>query len=102
MFDSEGVKMPIEPETQQPILPEPTPGNKPEFKKSQSKEEPRIPEIPAEKAVQFATEYFQTLGLAVCSKCGSKKQTDGFGKIICAIGITVKKDCPILADKEGK
>ena len=67
-----------------------SPATKPEFKKAQP-------------AAQFATEYFQTLGLSVCPnpKCGSKKQTDGFGKIVCAIGITLKKDCPMI-DKEGK
>jgi hypothetical protein len=42
------------------------------------------------------------LGLSVCTKCGSKKQTDGFGKIVCTIGITIKKECPMLAGKEDK
>ncbi len=80
------------------IAPTPIPSNKPDFKKSQSKEEPFVS---ATEPAQFATEYFQTLGLLVCSKCGSKKQTDGSGKIICAIGVAVKKECPMLS-KEGK
>ncbi|TAG98720.1 MAG: hypothetical protein EAZ18_00140 [Oscillatoriales cyanobacterium] len=70
---------------------------KPEFKKAQPKEDPKVVQ-PAE----FATEYFQILGLSVCTKCGSKKQTDGFGKIVCTIGITAKKECPMLAGKEDK
>lgn len=78
-----------QPENLQPVLvAEVITATKPEFKKAQP-------------AAQFATEYFETLGLSVCTKCGSKKQTDGFGKIVCAIGITFKKDCPMI-DKEGK
>lgn len=88
-----------EPDTPQPPIGlNPTPSNKPDFKKVQTKEEQQV--LIFEPA-QFATEYFQTLGLSVCSKCGSKKQTDGSGKIICVIGMTVKKECPML-DKEGK
>lgn len=88
-----------EPDTPQPpIAPNSTPSNKPEFKKAQSKEESSVS---ASEPAQFATAYFQTLGLSVCSKCGSKKQTDGSGKTTCAIGITVKKECPMLA-KEDK
>ena len=78
-----------QPENLQPVLvAEVSTATKPEFKKDQP-------------AAKFATEYFQTLGLSVCPKCGDKKHTDGFGKIVCAIGITLKKDCPMI-DKEGK
>ena len=78
-----------QPENLQPVpMAEISIATKPEFKKAQP-------------VAQFATEYFQILGLSVCSKCGDKKHTDGFGKIVCAIGITVKKECPMI-DKEGK
>lgn len=85
-------------ENLQPTTPPPAP-SKPEVKKVQAKEETSA----SEQSAQFATEYFQALGLAVCPnpKCGSKKQTDGFGKVICAIG-TIKKECPMLAAKEDK
>jgi hypothetical protein len=87
-----------EPENLQlPLTTEVSTAAKPEFKKAQPKEDPKVAQ-PAE----FATEYFQTLGLSVCTKCGSKKQTDGFGKIVCTIGITIKKECPMLAGKEDK
>ncbi|MEG3875797.1 hypothetical protein QT972_00235 [Microcoleus sp. herbarium7] len=85
-------------DTLQPIIPPQVP-SKPEVKKNQAKEETSVS---AEQPAEFATEYFHTLGLAVCAKCGSKKQTDGAGKITCAIGITIKKECPMLAGKEDK
>ena len=88
-----------EPENLQPALSaEVSTAAKPEFKKAQLKEDSKI----AQPEAQFATEYFETLGLSVCTKCGSKKQTDGFGKVVCAIGITAKKECPMLAAKEDK
>lgn len=41
----------------------------------------------------YASDYFKTLGLAVCTKCGNKKQTDGFGNIICGLS---DPSCPML------
>jgi hypothetical protein len=84
-----------EPTDALPAIPPQIP-SKPEFKKIQAKEETSVS---AEQPAQFATDYFQTLGLVVCPKCGGKKQTDGLGKIACTIGLT-KKECPML--KENK
>jgi hypothetical protein len=90
--------MPNEPE----ILP-PAPetlsvsATKPEVvKKSQVPQSKGVGSVPhPEKVAQFSTNYFQILGLSVCSKCGSKKQTDGTGQIVCAIGL-VEKGCPMV------
>lgn len=34
----------------------------------------------------YASDYFKKLGLEVCPKCGSKKQTDGHNNVICGVG----------------
>lgn len=44
----------------------------------------------------FPSDYYKNLGLSVCPKCGSKKQTDGY-KVICAVS---SDDCPMI--KESK
>jgi hypothetical protein len=57
-------------------------------------------ETPSQVKANFPSDYYKQLGWSVCSKCGSKKQTDGFGNIVCAISISAP-NCPML-DKEGK
>jgi hypothetical protein len=90
--------MPNESEIPPPVPePLPTSATKPEVvKKSQLPQSKGVGFVPhPEKVAQFATNYFQTLGLSVCSKCGSKKQTDGTGQIVCVIGL-VEKGCPMV------
>lgn len=41
----------------------------------------------------YASDYFKVLGLAVCSKCGNKKQTNGYGNVICGVG---ESNCPMV------
>lgn len=54
--------------------------------------------VPAQVVEVFATSYFATLGLVVCSKCGGKKQTDGNGMTVCSIG-SKKADCPMTKEE---
>lgn len=42
----------------------------------------------------YASDYFKMLGFAVCS-CGNKKQTDGYGNVICGIG---ESNCPMVEE----
>ena len=45
----------------------------------------------------FASNHFKALGLPVCSKCGSKKQTDGYGNVICSIN---ESSCPMVEESK--
>lgn len=40
----------------------------------------------------FPTEFYSSLGIPICSKCGSKRLTNEHGTI-CAIG---SKECPLI------
>lgn len=59
-------------------------------------EDSKVTPPPSVKA-DFASDYFKVLGLPFCSKCGSKKQTDGHGNVICSVN---ESSCPMV--KESK
>jgi len=86
---------PLSPQTLE--TPEPTP-LKPKVEAGVKKatEDLKVTPLPSIKA-DFASDYFKTLGLQVCPKCGSKKQTDGYNSVICGVG---ESNCPMV--KESK
>ena len=65
-----------------------TPVEIPKTKESQPKTEPKEPDP----EYVFPTQFYASLGVPVCPKCGSKKQTGDQG-VICAIG---SKQCPLI------
>lgn len=50
---------------------------------------------PSSVKADYASDYFKSLGLETCYKCGNKKQTDGYGNVICGVG---EPSCPMVEE----
>lgn len=82
---------PLSPQTLE--TPDPTPLKpKVEVGVKKATEDSKVTSPPSVKA-DFASGYFKKLGLSVCPKCGSKKQTDGHGNVICSAN---ESTCPMV------
>lgn len=74
-----------------PVEPEAT---KPPEKKTENPVKEKVAEtqeIVANPSL-FPTEFYSSLGIPICSKCGSKRLTNEHGTI-CAVG---SKECPLI------